>query len=116
MPAGLSRAETNRYWRWRAATFPAPGRRHGRHYPRARSRTRAGSGPKLKCRREVSWSEALLTSLFFCDFCGGLGPIELFDEFSKSVRHTLPHHIVVHGPELVPDPGLNFGIQSALLL
>src|SRR3954462_16025283 len=116
MPAGWSRAETSRCWRWRAAMSPAPGRRRDPHYLRARSRTPAGWVLMPRYRREVCLSEALLTSFFFCDFGGGFRPIQLLDEISKAVRHALPHHVVVHGPELVPDPGLNLGIQSALLL
>src|SRR3979411_3086690 len=71
------------------------------------------------CRREVSLREALLPSLIFTArvFHLGIvsGGIKLPDQFREPVRHPLPHHIVVHGAELVADSRLNLGVQAALL-
>src|SRR5437773_12452440 len=45
-----------------------------------------------------------------------LRPIEFPDQLCKAVRHALSDHVVVHGAELMPDPGLNLGVKPALLL
>src|SRR5260221_148350 len=42
--------------------------------------------------------------------------IELFDQLCKAIRHALSDHVIVHGAELMPDPGLNLGVKPALLL
>jgi hypothetical protein len=44
-----------------------------------------------------------------------IGHIKLPDQFREPVRNALPHHIVVHGAELVADSRLNFGVEPALL-
>jgi hypothetical protein len=41
--------------------------------------------------------------------------VELPDQIGKTVGYPLTHDIVVHGPELVPDSGLDFGVEAALL-
>src|SRR5690349_513554 len=33
--------------------------------------------------------------------------VKLADQFRKAVGHPLPDHIVIDGPKLMPDPGLN---------
>jgi hypothetical protein len=43
-----------------------------------------------------------------------LGRIKLSDQISKAIRHSLPHDIIVHGPELVTDSRLDFSIEPAL--
>jgi hypothetical protein len=45
----------------------------------------------------------------------GLGRIKLSDQLRETVRHPLPHDIVVHGAELVADSRLNLGVEAALL-
>jgi hypothetical protein len=40
--------------------------------------------------------------------------IKLADEFRKAVRNPLSHNVVVHGPELVADSRLDFGVEAAL--
>jgi hypothetical protein len=44
-----------------------------------------------------------------------LGRIKLSDQFRETVGHPLPYNIVVHRAELMADPGLDLGIQPALL-
>jgi hypothetical protein len=43
-----------------------------------------------------------------------LPDIKLSNKFRESLRNPLAHHVVVHGPKLVADPGLDFGIEAAL--
>jgi hypothetical protein len=45
----------------------------------------------------------------------GLGHIKPADKLRESVWYTLPHHIVVHGAQLMPDSGLNLGVKPAWL-
>lgn len=40
--------------------------------------------------------------------------IELFDELRESVRNPLPNDIVVHGAQLVADPGLDLRSKASL--
>jgi hypothetical protein len=40
--------------------------------------------------------------------------IKLADQFREPLRNPLTHDIVIHGPKLVADPRLDFGIEAAL--
>jgi hypothetical protein len=44
-----------------------------------------------------------------------LGRIKLSDELREAVWHPLAYDIVVHGAKLVADPGLDLGVEPALL-
>jgi hypothetical protein len=45
----------------------------------------------------------------------GFGSIKLSDQFREAFRHALPHNIVIHRTKLMADPGLDLGVQAALL-
>jgi hypothetical protein len=62
----------------------------------------------------------LFPSFFGAGIAGKLGlsirPIQLADHIGKPIGDPLPHNIVIHRAKLMPDPGLDFGVQSALRL
>jgi hypothetical protein len=39
--------------------------------------------------------------------------IQLPDQLCEAVGHPLAHDIIVHRTQLMPDPGLNFGVKAA---
>src|SRR5450830_1533121 len=90
----------NRYWRARAASSPAPGRPRGPRSRTARSRRRAGLAPRRErlCVPTRPWALVLILAI----------AVETIEQFGKPVRYTLVHHVVVHGAQLLAEPGLYF--------
>ena len=44
-----------------------------------------------------------------------MGIIKLSDQLGKALRHTLTDDIIIHGPQLVSDAGLDFCVKATLL-
>ena len=85
-----------------------------------RDRERAQAGDRRQNVVARVLVRGISPSRCFCRCRPALGrrrfrPVELADQLRKAVRHALPHHVVVHGAELMADPGLDFGVEAALL-
>ena len=41
--------------------------------------------------------------------------VKLSDQLGKAIRYALPDDIIVHGPQLMSDAGLDFSVEATLL-
>src|SRR5580704_15038166 len=109
MPACWCRARRNRCARARATASPAPGRRRGRYCRTTRWQTRAGSARWIALGRVSQGQASLRRASGFSVLIA-----QAADQIGDMVRHALIDDVVVHGPQLLADLGLDLTAQSCL--
>src|SRR5215216_2273 len=91
----------------RAAASPARDRRPDPRCRKARSRTRAGSAPPTERRRELTDRDSLTISAALL--------VQTLQKLAEPIGDALAHHVIVHGPELLADFGLNVTAEGCVV-